>query len=35
MDATKKACMQAKKRFNWNGKNLENAMDSEALPKNR
>ena len=31
--AAKKAHTQAKKTFNHNGKNLENAMDSEVLPK--
>ena len=33
MDAARKACTQAKKTFNRNGKNLENAVDSEALPE--
>ena len=33
MDAAKKARTQAKKTFNRNGKNLENAVDSEALPE--
>ena len=33
MDAAKKARTQAKKAFNRNGKILENAMDSEVLPK--
>ena len=33
MDTAKKARTQAKKTFNRNGKDLENAMDSEMLPK--
>ena len=33
MDAAKKAHTQAKETFNWNGKNVENAVDSEVLPK--
>ena len=33
MDAAKKTRTQAKKTFNQNGKSLENAVDSEALPK--